>query len=106
MDPEELLGQGGAYMLDVLTWDGADEDRWRLLILEDAGELITADARAMSGRALSRLLNVTDGLLGQGTRTMLLITTNEPGRTAPPGDSAAGSLRGRHRVHAARARGG
>jgi hypothetical protein len=68
MDPEELLGQGGAYMLDVLTWDGADEGRWRLLILEDAGELITADARAMTGRALSRLLNVTDGLLGQGTR--------------------------------------
>jgi len=84
MDPEELLGHGGAYMLDLLTWDGADEDRWRLLILEDAGELITADARAITGRALSRLLNVTDGLLGQGTRTMLLITTNEPvGRLHP-----------------------
>jgi hypothetical protein len=84
MDPEELLGQGGAYMLDVLTWAVADEDRWRLLILEDAGELITADARAITGRALSRLLNVTDGLLGQGTRTMLLITTNEPvGRLHP-----------------------
>ncbi|HUJ34271.1 MAG TPA: DUF5925 domain-containing protein [Solirubrobacteraceae bacterium] len=84
IDPEELLGGSGAYMLDVLTWDGADEDRWRLLILEDAGELIAADARAMTGRALSRLLNVTDGLLGQGTRTMLLITTNEPvGRLHP-----------------------
>ncbi len=84
MDPEELLGRGGAYMLDVLTWDGGDKDRWRLLILEDAGELITADARAIAGQALSRLLNVTDGLLGQGTRTMLLITTNEPvGRLHP-----------------------
>jgi len=84
MDPEELLGRGGAYMLDVLTWDGDDEDRWRLLILEDAGELIAADARAITGHALSRLLNVTDGLLGQGTRTMLLITTNEPvGRLHP-----------------------
>jgi hypothetical protein len=38
----------------------------------------------MTGRVLSRLLNVTDGLLGQGTRTMLLITTNEPvGRLHP-----------------------
>jgi hypothetical protein len=84
MDPEELLGRGGAYMLDVLTWDGDDENRWRLLILEDAGELIAADARAITGHALSRLLNVTDGLLGQGTRTMLLITTNEPvGRLHP-----------------------
>ena len=71
-------------MLDVLTWEGDDADRWRLLILEDAGELIAADARAITGHALSRLLNVTDGLLGQGTRTMLLITTNEPvGRLHP-----------------------
>jgi len=84
MDPDELLGRGGAYMLDVLTWDGDDEDRWRLLILEDAGELIAADARTNAGQALSRLLNVADGLLGQGTRTMLLITTNEPvGRLHP-----------------------
>jgi hypothetical protein len=78
MDPEELLGRGGAYLLDLLTWDEEDEDRWRLLILEDAGELIAADARALTGQALSRLLNVADGVLGQGTRTLLLITTNEP----------------------------
>lgn len=79
MDPEELFGRGGAYMLDVLTWDGDDgEGRWRLMILEDAGELIAADARAVAGQALSRLLNVADGLLGQGTRTLVLITTNEP----------------------------
>ncbi len=84
MDPEELLGRGGAYMLDVLSWDDDDEDRWRLVILEDAGELIAADARAVAGQALSRLLNVADGLLGQGTNTLLLITTNEPlGRLHP-----------------------
>jgi Domain of unknown function (DUF5925)/ATPase family associated with various cellular activities (AAA) len=85
MDPEELLGHGGAYMLELLTWeDGSDDERWRLLILEDAGELIAADARAAAGQALSRLLNVADGLLGQGTRTLVLITTNEPvGRLHP-----------------------
>ena len=84
MDPDELLGRGGAYILDVLTWDGGDEDHWRLLILEDAGELIAADARSVAGQALSRLLNVADGLLGQGTRTLLLITTNEPVRRLHP----------------------
>jgi hypothetical protein len=84
LDPDELLGRGGAYMLDVLSWGGDDEGRWRLVILEDAGELITADARAVTGQALSRLLNVADGLLGQGTRTLILITTNEPvGRLHP-----------------------
>lgn len=84
MDPDELLGRGGAYLLDVLTSDSGDADRWRLLVLEDAGELIAADARALAGQALSRLLNVADGVLGQGTRTLLLITTNEPvGRLHP-----------------------
>jgi hypothetical protein len=99
MDPDELLGRGGAYILDVLTWVDGDEDRWRLLILEDAGELIAADARAVTGQALSRLLNVADGLLGQGTRTLLLITTNEPVRPAASRGAPAGPLPRRHRVH-------
>jgi hypothetical protein len=90
IDPEQLFGRGGAYMLDVLTWDGDDGDRWRLMILEDAGELITADARSLSGQALSRLLNVADGLLGQGTRTLVLITTNEPVRRLHPATRRAG----------------
>ena len=84
MDPDELLGRGGAYMLDVLTWQDGDDDRWRVLILEDAGELIAADARAVAGQALSRLLNVADGLIGQGMRTLLLITTNEPVKRLHP----------------------
>lgn len=50
----------------------------RLLVLEDAGELVAADARAETGQALSRLLNVSDGLLGQGLDLCVLITTNEP----------------------------
>jgi hypothetical protein len=85
MDPDELLGHGGAYVLDVLTWDGDDQGHWRLLMLEDAGDLIATGARGgAAGQALSRLLNIADGLLGQGTRTLLLITTNEPVRELHP----------------------
>lgn len=84
MDSDELLGRGGAYMLDVLTWQDGDDDRWRVLILEDAGELIAADARAVAGQALSRMLNVADGLIGQGIDTLLLITTNEPVKRLHP----------------------
>jgi hypothetical protein len=84
IDPEELFGRGAAYLLDILTWDGDDQDRWRLLVLEDAGDLIASDARTVAGQALSRLLNVADGLLGQGTRTLVLITTNEPVKRLHP----------------------
>ena len=90
LDPEELFGRGGTYLLDILTWDGDDEDRWRLVILEDAGELIASDARTVAGQALSRLLNVADGLLGHGTRTLVLITTNEPVKRLHPASRRAG----------------
>lgn len=95
-DPERLLGGDTAYMLEVLAarsepidihdYDGegpgADkrepDERWRLLVLEDAGELLGASAPAEVGRGFARLLNISDGLLGQGTRALILVTTNEP----------------------------
>jgi hypothetical protein len=57
--------------------EGRREPRWRLLILEDTGELLSADARAQAGQGLSRFLNVVDGLIGQGLRILVLVTTNE-----------------------------
>ena len=53
------------------------EPKWRLLILEDTGELLAADARLQAGQGLSRFLNVVDGLIGQGLRILVLVTTNE-----------------------------
>lgn len=57
--------------------EGRAEARWRLLILEDTGELLSADARMQAGQGLSRFLNVVDGLIGQGLRILVLVTTNE-----------------------------
>ncbi len=51
--------------------------KWRLLIFEDSGELMAADAKSRTGQGLSRLLNVVDGLIGQGLRIAILVTTNE-----------------------------
>lgn len=52
-------------------------DRWRLIVIEDTGELLSRDAKQRTGPGLSRLLNAADGLLGQGSRVIFLITTNE-----------------------------
>ncbi len=54
-----------------------EPERWRLLVLEDAGELLGAAAPAEVGRGFARLLNIADGLLGQGSRALILVTTNE-----------------------------
>jgi hypothetical protein len=94
-DPERLLAGDTTYMLGVLAGrsdrsevdveeaevyayrEGAENERWRLLVLEDAGELLGIGAPTEVGRGFARLLNVADGLLGQGSRVLILVTTNE-----------------------------
>lgn len=78
LDPERLFDDP-AYLMDVAIGAEPDESdrRWRMLVLEDCDELIRADAKPASGQALSRLLNLTDGLLGQGRKVLVTVTTNE-----------------------------
>jgi SpoVK/Ycf46/Vps4 family AAA+-type ATPase len=97
-DPENFFGIA-SYMMGLLTEsrDGSDGGMrrrpWRLLVVEDAGELLSRDAKVRQGQGLSRLLNLSEGLIGQGVRVLILISTNEklhalneavsrPGRTA------------------------
>jgi hypothetical protein len=63
---------------------GPTEKGWRLLVLEDTGELLTPDAKTVIGQGLSRFLNVVDGLIGQGLRVLVLVTTNEEIRKLHP----------------------
>jgi hypothetical protein len=87
-DPEVFFGENARYMLDVLLQESDEDDddgeKWRLLILEDTGELLVADAKERTGQGLSRLLNVVDGLIGQGLRLLVLVTTNEVVRRLHP----------------------
>ena len=106
LDPERLFDDPG-YLMDVMVGDdqSAQEriasvlqpdaasaphgpararSRWRLLILEDCDELITGEARHSAGQALSRLLNLTDGIVGQGRKVLIAITTNEDLRRLHP----------------------
>ncbi|MEU4241217.1 DUF5925 domain-containing protein [Actinoplanes sp. NPDC026619] len=77
LDPERLFADP-AYLMSVALGSGdEDEPRWRLLMLEDCDELINGEAKASAGQSLSRLLNLTDGLLGQGRNALIAITTNE-----------------------------
>jgi hypothetical protein len=85
LDPERLFADPG-YLIEVAlgpqrqnyggTEDGGEE-QWRLLLLEDCDELIRGGAKRAAGQALSRLLNLTDGLLGQGRKVLVAVTTNE-----------------------------
>jgi hypothetical protein len=69
---------------DVTEEEGEGSKAWRLLVLEDTGELLTPDAKSIIGQGLSRFLNVVDGLIGQGLRILVLVTTNEPIKALHP----------------------
>ena len=82
IDPEQFFGDANYLMGTLLAgttgpYGEPVKEKWRLLIFEDTGELLSADARARTGQGLSRLLNVVDGFVGQGLKTIILITTNE-----------------------------
>ena len=82
LDPERLFDLP-AYLLTIAVAEGDDESgdgvgRARLLVIEDCDELIATTAKDRSGQGLARLLNLTDGLLGQGLSLLVAITTNEP----------------------------
>lgn len=88
VDPDVFFSDSH-YMMSVLVDDEDDgpeggDKNWRLFILEDTGELLTRDAKINVGQGLSRLLNVVDGMIGQGLRVLLLITTNEELGTMHP----------------------
>lgn len=98
-DPESFLNDPG-YLITALSGQRAraaqHDSRWRVFVLEDAGEFLAHDARAATGQALPRLLNVCDGVLGQAMRVLLVITTNEPARpfgfASAMQDDAAGQV--------------
>lgn len=87
-DPERLFADPG-YISEVLTRPmfaaggpthdtaGDPDTRWRLIVAEDSDEYLRTSARRDAGAGLGRLLNLTDGVLGQGFNTLILLTTNE-----------------------------
>jgi hypothetical protein len=81
-DPEQLLGQRSRYLLDVLLADddGVKSDAWRLHLMKDTGEMLSADAKERAGQ----------GLIGKGLRILVIITTKERVGTLHPAVARAG----------------
>ncbi len=80
LDPDTFFGNDTGYFVSVLFNDDdeVEEGKTRLLVLEDCDDLLAVDAKRQGGQGLARLLNLVDGLIGQGLRIGVLITTNDP----------------------------
>jgi energy-coupling factor transporter ATP-binding protein EcfA2 len=90
IDPEQFF-HNAFYMQQVITStdpciysfeDSENEELEistpiKLFIIEDGLNYIMMDSAHKEGGAISRLLNVTDGMLGEGLRLLFLVTSNE-----------------------------
>ena len=100
-DPETFFGSSPAYMLDVLLDDDDDDDdraAGGCSSSRTPASCSRPTRRSQAGQGLSRLLNVVDGLIGQGLRILVLVTTNEPLGRLHAAVVAPGPLRGPDRV--------
>lgn len=87
-DPERMFGDPD-YLSRVLstqvervTAHRPEGERveapWVLVVAEDTDDYLRVSAKGKAGSSMGRLLNVTDGILGQGLNALILLTTNEP----------------------------
>lgn len=105
-DPEVLLNEP-AYLVNLMHMRPSgrrNDEGWRLIVLEDTGELLCADAKQQAGQGLSRLLNVVDGLLGESSRALFLVTTNEDMRAIHPAIARPGRCASPRRIRALKRR--
>ncbi len=79
-DPGPTLASADA--IDTLLFTRATDDDgtdlpWKVLVVEDAHELVAAGATGGASEALTRLLHATDGVVGGQARVLFLLTTNQ-----------------------------
>lgn len=75
IDTEQFFNDPG-YMMGIISQQRGSTN---VILCEDAEEFLKTDAKHDVGQALSRLLNLGDGMLGQGMDLLLLFTTNTKG---------------------------
>lgn len=76
LDPDSLFAGSPGYLVQVILESSGD--RWTLLVIEDAADLLRPTGADGMHPGLARMLNVTDGAIGQGLRVLVCVTTNEP----------------------------
>lgn len=83
IDPHEFF-RTPKYMMGLLPEEPdmvpPDEEpndkRYTVFLFDDADEFLAADAKSKIGQETGRLLNLLDGMIGQGLNIMFVFTTN------------------------------
>lgn len=100
LDPEEF-SRNPLYYFQISSDESYEKElggnyktinRPRLLIMEDCADLIMTESRSAHYDKVGKLLNMTDGLLGQGRNDVFLISFNEEIKEIDPAFRRPGRL--------------
>lgn len=67
---------GDPTYLNSLIFNMEGHRQWLLLVVEDADEYLAVGSREAKGQSIARLLNIADGIVGQGLNILTILTTN------------------------------
>lgn len=67
---------GNPDYVNSIVFGSVGMRNWLLLVIEDGDEFMNVDARDSKGQSIARLLNLCDGIVGQGLNLLTLISTN------------------------------
>lgn len=67
---------GSATYLNSIVFNSEGMGRWLVIVIEDGDEFINVNGRESKGQAIARLLNMNDGIVGQGLKLLTIMTTN------------------------------
>ena len=73
----ELFCEHRSYMESILANNFVNTTKTPIFIFEDAAILLMRDKAEINYKMIGKLLNTTDGILGQSHRAMFMITFNE-----------------------------
>lgn len=73
-DSDRLLGNPD--YLNSMIFESSNTDKWLMLVIEDGDEFLNVDSKENKGQDISRLLNLADGIVGQGIKILIVISTN------------------------------
>jgi len=75
LEPEKFFGSGEALQMIVAASE--ESEGGVLVVMEDSADLVLSESRAGYAWHIGRLLNMTDGIFGDGINPIFLITINE-----------------------------
>lgn len=74
-DADKFFGDA-TYLNSIIFEAEGMGKQWLMLVIEDGDEFLNVESKDSKGQSIARLLNLADGIVGQGLNLITLLSTN------------------------------